>query len=114
MTRLINVFFSLAGVLVIALGTNGCSGNTVDNHQGEQLMPAKTIEAVLQEHTEELMAIPGVVGTAQGLCDDKPCLRVYVTKKTPELEQKLPDTIEGFVVDLVETGEIRALPKSPE
>jgi hypothetical protein len=41
---------------------------------------AKTIVEVLKEHTEELMSLPGVVGTAQGLCDDKPCIKVYVYK----------------------------------
>jgi len=47
----------------------------VDEHRGDNIMASKTIEKVLKEHTEELMSIPGVVGTAQGLCDDKPCIK---------------------------------------
>ncbi len=74
-------------------------------------MTEKTIEEVLKEHTEELMSLPGVVGTAQGLCNDKPCIKVYVIEKTPELAQKIPDIIEGYQVVVEETGEIRALPK---
>ena len=35
-------------------------------------MPAKKIEDVLKEHTDNLMGLPSVVGTGQGLCDDKP------------------------------------------
>lgn len=75
-------------------------------------MPAKAIEKVLKEHTKELMSIPGVVGTGQSLCDDKPCIKVYVIQETPELEQKIPRILEGYPVVIKETGEIRALPKS--
>lgn len=75
-------------------------------------MPAKTIEEVLKERTKELMSVPGVVGTALGLCDDTPCIKVYVVKKTSELDQKIPDILEGYPVMIEETGEIRALPEN--
>ncbi len=75
-------------------------------------MAAKRIEEVLKEHTKELMSLSGVVGTAQGLCDGKPCIKVYVIKKTPELDQKIPDNLEGYLVMIDEAGEIRALPKN--
>ena len=72
-------------------------------------MPGQTIEEVLSQHTDSLMSIPGVVGTAIGACEGKPCIRVLVVEKTPELLEKIPSTLEGFVVDVQETGEIRAL-----
>jgi hypothetical protein len=75
-------------------------------------MTAKTIEEVLKEHTEDLMSIPGVVGTAQGLCDDRDCIKVFVIEKTPELDQKIPNTLEGYPVMIEETGEFRALPRN--
>ena len=75
-------------------------------------MTAKTIEKVLKEHTKELMSLHGVVGTAQGLCDDKPCIKVYVIKKTSELAKEIPDIIEGYRIMIEETGEIRALPEN--
>lgn len=70
-------------------------------------MPGKAIEKVLKEHTQELMAIPGVVGTGQGLCDEKPCIKVFVIKKTPELDHKIHQILEGCPVAIEETGEIR-------
>ncbi len=87
------------------------------NQQGatqkkEKLMPGKTIEMVLKEHTNDLMLLPGVVGTAQSLCAGKPCIKVYVVKKSPELIKQIPSTLEGYVVEIQETGEIRALPRS--
>jgi hypothetical protein len=71
----------------------------------------KTIEAVLKKHTAKLMSIPGVVGTGQGICDDKPCIKIFVIEKTPALTQQIPKIIEGFPVDLEESGEVRAYPE---
>jgi hypothetical protein len=72
-------------------------------------MQQKPIEEVLREHTDSLMALPGVVGTAQGLCDGQPCIKVFIVKKTPELLRQIPAEIEGYTVAAEETGEIRAL-----
>lgn len=71
-------------------------------------MPAKTIEEVQQEHTEEWMSIPGVVGTAIGESEGEPCIRVFVAEKTPEVMEKIPSEVDGFRVILDETGAIRA------
>lgn len=57
------------------------------------------------------MAIPGVVGVGIGAVDGKPVIKVLVTQKTPELEKKIPQTLEGYAVVIEETGEIRALPQ---
>lgn len=75
-------------------------------------MVQKEIENVLMEYTNKLMSIPGVIGIAQGLCDGKPCIKVYVIEMTPELDQKIPCSLEGYPVSIEETGEIRALPKN--
>lgn len=77
-------------------------------------MQEKTIEEVLKAHTKELMSFPEVVGTAQGICNGKPCIKVYVTQKNPDLETKIPDFIEGYQVIIEETGEFRALPEEQE
>ena len=72
-------------------------------------MQKKSIQLVLREHTDSLMALPGVVGTAQGQRDGKPCIKVFVVKKTPELLGQIPAEIEGYTVEVEETGKIRAL-----
>jgi hypothetical protein len=89
-----------------------CADKKVGDHHGGNIMPAKTIEEVLKDHTKELMSVPGAVGTALGLCDDTPCIKVYVVKKTSELDQKIPDILEGYPVMIEETGEIRPLPEN--
>ncbi|MCX5637772.1 MAG: hypothetical protein NTX52_08795 [Planctomycetota bacterium] len=75
---------------------------------------AKAIEEVLKERARELMSIPGVVGAGQGLCEGKPCIKVFVIKMTPDLDQKIPNTLEGYQVVVEETGEIKALPKNQD
>ncbi len=73
-------------------------------------MPAGTIKKVLKEHAQELISLPGVVGVGQGLCDRAPCIKVFVIKKSPELEQKIPHSLGDYPVVIEETGKIKALP----
>lgn len=96
-------------ITVLVSGFVGCVYKAVDNHEGERKVTGKKIEEVLKEHTERLMAIPGVIGTAQGISNNKPCINVYVIEKTTELREKIPDSIEGYGVVIVAAGEIKAL-----
>ena len=72
-------------------------------------MPGKPIEAVLQEHTDKLMDLPGVVGTGLSQCQGEPCIKVFVAAKTPDLQAKIPTTLDGYQVVVEETGTFRAL-----
>jgi len=72
-------------------------------------VPANTIEQVLAEHTPQWMATPGVVGTAIGLFEGQPCIKVFVAENTEDLAAKFPSALEGHRVVLEETGEFRAL-----
>ena len=72
-------------------------------------MADMSIEPVLQEHTSGLMAMSCVVGTAQGLCDGEPCIRVFVVASSDELLRQIPQEIEGYSVEVQETGEFRKL-----
>ncbi len=72
-------------------------------------MPEKTIEAVLETHSPRLMSLAGVVGVGEGRCAGAPCVKVLVLEKTPELVERIGDAIEGYKVEVVETGKIRAL-----
>lgn len=72
-------------------------------------MPRRNIREVLKRHTDSLMSIPGVVGTAQGECEGKPCIKVFVTKKTEEIMRQIPSAIEGYAVRIEESGTFKAL-----
>ena len=99
--RTLVVLISLGWLLVAPLA---CS------QQGNQtVMQKKTIQTVLKEHTDSLMALPGVLGTGLGECSGKPCIKVFVVKKTPDLIKQIPSTLEGHPVEVQETGQFRAL-----
>ena len=70
---------------------------------------ASSIDDVLNTHTDSLMALPGVEGTAEGRSDGNPCMTVLVLELTDELRAQIPGDIEGYPVVITETGEIRAL-----
>ena len=74
-------------------------------------MSRRDINAVLNDHDDTLMAIPGVAGVYVGLQEDgkTPCLRVMAVRKTPALVRKIPKTLEGYPVIVEETGGIRPL-----
>lgn len=105
---------STAKMLVFGIGLIGlssfadCAKKPVNDHGEEKQMRAKTIEQVLKEHTDEWMAIPGVVGTAMGEHQGKPCIKVLVVKKTEKLAEAFPAQVEGFPVIVEETGQFRA------
>jgi len=72
-------------------------------------VPEKSIEQVIAEYTDEWMAIPGIEGTAIGLSDNKPCIKIFTSVKTQELRAEIPSTIEGYPVIIEETGTFHAL-----
>lgn len=68
----------------------------------------RSIQAVLEENATTLMAISGVVGTALGECSGKPCIKVFVAQRTPELLKQVPSSLEGYPVAVEESGQFRA------
>jgi hypothetical protein len=100
------------GIWVAVLGVHvlTCANTTEIERSGAQDMSTKTIEEALKEHTEELMALSGVVGTAQGLCDGQPCIKVFVVRARPALAQKIQAILAGYSVVVEETGKIRPRP----
>lgn len=77
--------------------------------EGETALPEKPIIEVLQAHTPRLVSIPGVVGVGEGRCADAPCIKIMVIEKTPELEQEIGGELDGYPVEIIESGEIRAI-----
>jgi hypothetical protein len=104
----LGISLTTAGLVILFL----CSAKYVSGYENGVQMPSRPIEEVLKEHTDELMSIPGVVGTAQGICNNKPCIKVFVKEKTKDIDQKIPDELDGYSVVVEETGEFKALPQN--
>jgi hypothetical protein len=94
-------------VVLIAIGIAACSPQGEET--GESAVTKEPIQVVKRAHTDSLMRIPGVVGTAIGLCGDTPCIKVLVVRVTPELRKAIPQSLDGYRVELDETGEVKAL-----
>ncbi|HEV8263628.1 MAG TPA: hypothetical protein VGQ06_01675 [Gemmatimonadales bacterium] len=73
----------------------------------------KTIEDVLAGHTDALMAVPGVVGTAIGRSGGAPCIRVFVADASPATDAALPAELEGYPVKVEVTGPFRPWRRGP-
>ena len=101
--------FAIIGLVWFIAAGVACGQSGAEAGKGEGPMEKKPIEDVLKEHTDSLMSLPGVVGTAQGECSGEPCIRVLVVEKTAELLEQIPPEIEGYTVDVLETGVIRPL-----
>ena len=63
-----------------------------------------TIEQALAEHTDAWMALDGVEGTGIGLCDDEPCIKIFVSRPPEQFAGVLPGSVEGHAVRLEPTG----------
>ena len=101
---LLNIIaITTAGILT------GCSYTGPSDHEKGKTMPERTIEQVQEEQTDDWMAIPGVEGTAIGLFEGKPCIKIFTSLKPKELRDKIPSTVEGYPVIIEETGAFRAL-----
>jgi len=101
----------LLNICVMSAAGNlaGCSYTSPSDLEKGQSMPERTIERVQEAHTDEWMAIPGVEGTAIGLFEDKPCIKVFSSRKAEELRGRIPSTVEGYAIIIEETGAFRAL-----
>ncbi len=67
-----------------------------------------TVAEAIARHAPALLEVPGVVGLSEGVREGRPVVQVMVVRRTPALDARLPATLEGHPVVLVESGEIRA------
>lgn len=101
--------FLLASLGLAALTILACGACRSQKEKRDEV-PTRDINAVMADHTAELMAIPGVTGVAIGETENKtPCILVLVVEKTDELARNIPKVIEGHPVRLMVSGIIRPM-----
>ncbi len=89
--------------LVLLAGALACSRA----QPGGAPVTTKSIDEVLAAHTDSLMKLPGVVGTAVGLCDGERCIKVLVADSSARTKSRIPSRLDGYRVVVDVTGPIR-------
>lgn len=97
--------------LTILLVVFAACGSGEPSGGGARRNGVPLIGDVLRRHSDSLMAIPGVVGVARGEKNGAPTIYVMVERMNDALRRALPDSIEGYAVDVSVTGEIKAQPE---
>ena len=99
----------LLGALLAAATVVGCTGGGAERtaNGGEDTMAERSITEVQEAHTPEWMEVSGVVGTGVGLCEGDPCIKVFVSERTPEVDDEIPGEVEGYTVQVEVTGSFR-------
>ena len=81
MSRMINLSALSVSLVIPSIFFVSYTGEKSDIPAKGNQMANNPIVEVLKEHAKTLISIPGVVGTGQGLCEGKPCIKVFVIKK---------------------------------
>ena len=90
------------GRVLLLAGVVACSGA----HTRGATVAARSIDEVLAAHTDSLLALPGVVGTAIGMCDGERCIKVLLADSGAATKGRVPPRLEGYRVVVEVTGTI--------
>jgi len=101
------VFVNLLATAVLAVGVS----STVWGQEGRGIARERQLARVAdvhRRHADRILEMPEVVGVAVGVdWLETPVLKVFTRKGRPA---GLPKTLEGVKVEIIETGEIFAIP----
>src|SRR5258708_34020940 len=99
----------VAGVLVagVLAACAGAQRAGVPREGSGATVAVRSIDEVLAAHSDSLMALPGVVGTAIGLCDGERCIKGLVADSSVVAKGRIPHRLDGYRVVTEVTGIIR-------
>lgn len=97
---------SMVGSCTPALASDAAQADVLAGNLGVSKEAVASATAVRDQHEDELMSIPGAVGTGIGMSDQpgQPAIEVYVEKLTPQARAVAPKEVEGMPVKLIENG----------
>jgi hypothetical protein len=101
---------SMVGTCTAALASDAPAADALAANVGISTEVVAAANAVRDRHEDQLMSVPGAVGSAIAAGDQlgQPAIVIYVTKMTPQVQAATPKDVEGTPVKLIESGEIVA------
>jgi len=72
-------------------------------------MTRPTAAEVIARHADRILAIAGVVGMAEGLFDNQPCIQIHMAIDDDTVRMSLPSLLDGYPVITIVTGEAELL-----
>lgn len=101
---------SMVGTCTDALASDAPSADSMAANVGVSKDVEASAKAVRDRHEDQLMKVPGAVGSgiAAGDQPGQAAIVVYVKKLTPQVQAATPKDVEGTPVKLIESGEIIA------
>ena len=95
----------------IVLGIVLCSQSSHSSENDLEVAQTQhTIEQALDENRDAIMALPDIVGTGISMCGSERCIKVLVSKDSPELRQQLDQILGEHPYVVEQTDTIRPLP----
>ncbi len=102
------VLFALALLLGACQSKDASRGSNPG--QEVKMSQRRPINEVLADHDQEILAIPGVTMIYAGVdTEGEACIKVGVVAATPEVEERIPKQLEGWTVEVEETGEVKPM-----
>ena len=103
-------------VIALVVCTVWTEGYWICSSASEQqdTMPSKNIEDALKKGAYLVKTLPEVIGVGQGVCEGEPCIKLFLIRKTRDLEEQIPTDIDGFRVVSEVTGRVDARSAIPD
>lgn len=95
-----------------SLGITPATGKPLgpEKRRDHPTMSMDEVKVIMDRHAPGLMKIEGVVGVAIGaLPDGALCIQVLTSKSPHQVSARIPRSIDGVPVVIIETGEIRPM-----
>jgi hypothetical protein len=95
-------------ITCLSIGFWGC-GSQEGGEVTQESSPRKSIDQVLEDHNEELLAIEGVIGTGITGDEERSVILVIVESRDDEILGHIPPHLEGHPIIIVDAQQIREM-----
>lgn len=108
MSRAASVLALAGACLVLACAPDRAPGSGDPGAQTVGDTVSDALERAQARVTRKVIDLAGVTGTAVGMCNGKPCIKVYVEAASDSLRRRLPRSEGGYPVVVEVTGKFRS------